>query len=251
MNLFTRAKAFVTDERVRASARELWGRVGWGEFVTLGALLVLSAGLWAFVELADEMVEGETHGIDTAILTALRTSDDPSDPIGPPWVEVVFRDFTALGGYTTITAAALVAAGYLAILRQWGTIALIAGSLIGGTILNNVLKGVFGRPRPDLVAHLVEVQTLSFPSGHAMLAAVAYLTLGALLAQVQRRRRIKVYIVAVAVVLTVLIGFSRVYLGVHWPTDVLAGWAVGAAWAMAWWLAARYLVYRKVRQHVR
>jgi undecaprenyl-diphosphatase len=134
---------------------------------------------------------------------------------------------------------AVLALGYLAILRNWGTILLVIASLAGGTLLNSVLKGAFGRPRPELVAHLVTVETASLPSGHAMMSAVTYLTLGALLARVQPWWPLKMYIMGAAVVLTLLVGFSRVYLGVHWPTDVLAGWSIGAAWAMACCLLAR------------
>jgi undecaprenyl-diphosphatase len=114
-------------------------------------------------------------------------------------------------------------------------------SVAGGAGLSSLLKLGFERPRPDLVAHLVEVQTLSFPSGHAMVSAVIYLTLGALLAQVHGSIRLKIYILSVAVILTLLIGISRVYLGVHWPTDVLAGWAAGAAWAIMSWAVVIWL----------
>jgi len=101
-----------------------------------------------------------------------------------------------------------------------------------------VLKDIMDRPRPDLVSHLVDVQTSSFPSGHATLSAVVYLTIGALLAREQPSRGLRFYVMAVAILATMLIGCSRVYLGVHWPTDVLAGWAIGSAWAMLWWIAA-------------
>jgi undecaprenyl-diphosphatase len=94
------------------------------------------------------------------------------------------------------------------------------------------------RPRPELVSHLVEVQTSSFPSGHATLSAVVYLTIGALLAREQKSRRTRLYVMTVAILMALLIGCSRVYLGVHWPTDVLAGWAIGSGWAMLCWIAA-------------
>jgi undecaprenyl-diphosphatase len=212
------------------SASELW---------TLASLLFCAGGLWAFVELADEILENESHAFDETLLLLLRSAD-PADPIGPAWLEHAMRDITALGGYTVIILITAAAIGYLAILRQWPSIILVVASLAGGVIINNALKYWFERPRPDLVAHLVEVQTLSFPSGHAMLSAVAYLTLGALIAQVQPRRRLKLYVLSIGVALTLLIGSSRVYLGVHWPTDVLAGWCLGAVWAMACWLAARW-----------
>lgn len=218
----------------------LRGRVGWGEFVILAALLVCAGGLYAFIEIVNETLEGDAHRFDRALLLALRSATNPADPIGPHWLDTAMRDLTTLGGYAVIVTIATLATGYLAILRNWGTILLVVASLAGGTLLNNVLKGAFERPRPELVAHLVTVETASLPSGHAMMSAVAYLTLGALLARVQPWWPLKMYIIGAAVVLTLLVGVSRVYLGVHWPTDVLAGWCMGAAWAMGCWLVARF-----------
>jgi undecaprenyl-diphosphatase len=140
-----------------------------------------------------------------------------------------------------VTLAAL---GFLLIVRKRAAALLVLASVGGGTALSFAMKAAFDRPRPDLVEHGVEVATASFPSAHAMLAAVTYLTLGALLARVQPKRSVKAYLLGVAVVLTLLIGLSRVYLGVHWPTDVLAGWCVGAAWATACWLVAYWLQAR-------
>ena len=113
-----------------------------------------------------------------------------------------------------------------------GAAFLVVVAVVGGMLLSTGLKLGFERPRPDLVPHGARVYTASFPSGHAMLSAVTYLTLGALLARVQERRRVKAFFIGLAVVLTLLVGVSRVYLGVHWPSDVLAGWCVGAAWAV-------------------
>lgn len=218
----------------------LRGRVGWGEFVTLATILVCAGGLYAFIEIVNETLEGDAKRFDRALLLALRSATDPADPIGPRWLDSSMRDLTALGGYSVIVTIVILAVGYLAILRNWATVFLVLASLAGGTLLNNVLKGAFGRPRPELVAHLVAVETASLPSGHAMMSAVTYLTLGALLARVQPWWPLKMYIMGAAVALTVLVGFSRVYLGVHWPTDVLAGWCIGTAWAMLCWLVARF-----------
>ncbi|MEW5423392.1 phosphatase PAP2 family protein [Amorphus sp. 3PC139-8] len=206
----------------------------------LAALLVVAGGLWGFAAIVDEVLEGEAHEFDEAILLSLRVPGDNADPIGPPAMEEAIRDLTALGGYAVITLIAVVAIGYLLILRRWPSVVLVFVSLAGGAALNSALKHAFGRPRPDLVAHLVEVQTLSLPSGHAMISAVTYLTIGALVARAQPNRTLKAYTIAVAVALTLVIGLSRIYLGVHWPTDVLAGWCMGAAWAMACWLVARF-----------
>ena len=136
------------------------------------------------------------------------------------------------------------AVGFLLLTRERAAAVLTIAAVVGGALLSMALKSGFDRPRPDLVPHAVEVTSASFPSGHAMLSAVTYLTLGALLTRVQPQRRVKAYLLTVAVVLTVLIGVSRVYLGVHWPTDVLAGWCIGSAWAMLCWLAALWLQRR-------
>jgi undecaprenyl-diphosphatase len=205
------------------------------ELAVLSTLCVAAAALFAFMTLVDEVLEGETREFDERVLRALRNPADPADPIGPWWVEAVFRDITALGGTTVIvliTAAAIV---YLLIEGKRGTALLVLAAIGGGTLVSQLLKGVFARPRPELVAHLVETRSLSFPSGHAMLSAVTFLTLGALIARVQTRRRLKIYFLSLAITLTLMIGASRVYLGVHWPTDVLAGWCLGAAWAMLCW----------------
>jgi undecaprenyl-diphosphatase len=154
------------------------------------------------------------------------------------------RDLTSLGGFTVLTLVTAGAIGYLLIDGKRAAALFVLVAVVGGVGLSESLKHVFARPRPELVAHLVEVQTASFPSGHAMLSAVTFLTLGALLARVQGRKRLKAYLLSVAITLTLLIGASRVYLGVHWPTDVMAGWCAGAAWAMGCWLVATWLQRR-------
>lgn len=216
------------------------------EFRTLVLMLLATGGLWGFIELADEVAEGQTHDIDTAILLALRNPADPTDPLGPRWVEELFRDFTALGGVGVIVFITLASAGYLALQRKYRALLLLTIAVSGSLLINTALKLGFDRPRPDLVPHGAYVYTASFPSGHAMLATATYLTLGALLARVLPDRRTKFFVLAMAVVLSLLIGFSRVYLGVHWPSDVAAGWMVGAAWALLWWLVARWLQRERI-----
>jgi undecaprenyl-diphosphatase len=215
-----------------------------GEFGLLAALAAVAGLLFAFVELVGDVAEGDTTAFDRAVLLALRNPADLSDPIGPWWLEVMFEDLTSLGGTSVLTLITLAALGYLLMDGKRAAALLVAVSVGGGTLLSTLLKLGFERPRPDLVAHHVDVFTASFPSGHAMLSAVTYLTLGALLARVQARRRHKIYLLALAAFMALLIGFSRIYLGVHWPTDVLAGWAAGAAWALLCWLVALWLQRR-------
>jgi undecaprenyl-diphosphatase len=190
------------------------------------------------------VIEGETRAMDRGLLLALRDPADPSDPIGPRWLEEVARDVTALGSTAILTFATAAVAGYLVLSRRRAAALLVLVAVAGGTLLSTLLKLGFERPRPDLVPHAVEVYTASFPSGHAMLSAVTWLTLGALLMRVEPRRRVKAYVLAMAVLTTLLVGASRIYLGVHWPTDVLAGWCIGAAWALICWLAALWLQRR-------
>ena len=226
-------------DNMRASANHP-GVFARHHFVSL-ALLILGFGVFAFIGIADEMREGDTLRLDRWLLLVLRASGDPGDPLGPAWVEEMFRDFTALGGIGVLGLLTLVSVGYLWLqgLRRTAWFLLLA--ILGGLLLSLALKAGFHRPRPELVSHGSLIYTSSFPSGHSMLAAVVYLTGGALLAVVHGARRVWIYLIGCAVLATLLVGVSRVYLGVHWPSDVLAGWAAGAAWAAACWLVANWL----------
>jgi undecaprenyl-diphosphatase len=202
------------------------------------ALGITAFGVLAFALIADETLEGETRGFDESLLLALREPGDPTNPIGPAWLEHALLDITALGGYVILSMLVIGVAIYLIAAGKRGTALLVVGAVGSGTLLSETLKLGFARPRPDLVAHLAEVQSASFPSGHAMISAIAYLTLGVLLTRAHKQRRTKIIIMSYAILLTLMIGLSRIYLGVHWPTDVLAGWALGAAWSSLWWLGA-------------
>jgi undecaprenyl-diphosphatase len=214
------------------------------EASVLVAIGLLGAALWLFIAIAGEVMEGETTAWDRRLLLALRNAADPAMPWGPPWVQEMARDFTALGGVAVLTLMTLVVTGYLVLAGKRHAAIAVFAAVAGGLIVSTLLKLGFDRARPDLVPHGSVVYTSSFPSGHSMMAAVTYLTLGALLARVEASIRMKTYLLSVAVILTVLVGVSRVYLGVHWPTDVAAGWAVGAAWALACSLVMRRLQTR-------
>lgn len=208
------------------------------------ALFLVSGPAAAFLLLASLVVTGRAHDFDERILLLFRVPGDPADPVGPFWMESAVRDVTALGGYLILVAITLIVAGYLLMRGKRLSAVLVLAAVFGGMIWSNLLKLLFDRPRPDVVAHLTDVHSLSFPSGHAMLSAATYLTLGALLARTERSPAVRAYVVSVAVATAVLIGLSRLYLGVHYPTDVLAGWCAGAAWATVCWLAARRLQQR-------
>jgi undecaprenyl-diphosphatase len=224
----------------------LWAWVRAREAETLAALAIAAGALWLFVEIADEVVEGETTAVDERLLLMLRAPDDSSDPLGPGWVEELARDVTGLGGAGVLTFLALASAGFLVLQRKRHLGAYLLVSVAGGMLVSTLLKLAFDRPRPDLVPHGALVYTSSFPSGHSMLSAVTFLTLGALLASGQRNFKIRMYLIVIAVFLSVVVGLSRVYLGVHWPTDVLAGWTAGAAWTLLCWVGAERLRRRGV-----
>ena len=171
----------------------------------------------------------------------MRRADDPATPVGPAWLPEVGRDVTALGGVTLIVLVTGVVAGFLLLDRKYAATVFTLAATASGFALGAVLKSLFQRPRPSVVPHLMHANYSSFPSGHSMMSAVVYLTLGALLARLVAERRLKFYVLAVALLLTGIVGVSRVYMGVHYPTDVLAGWCVGLVWASLCWLVGRRL----------
>lgn len=233
-----------TDKALWKAPLALFTWLGSHELSVLLCLVVLSGGTWGFIELADTVMEGETRNLDEMLLLALRAPADITDPIGPGWIEEMGRDFTALGGVGVLVFMTLLTLGYLLLSRYFRAALFTLVSVSGGWLISTVLKMVFERPRPDLVPHGSIVYTASFPSGHSMMAAVTYLTLAALLIRTQPSRRLKAYLLLAAMLVTVLVGLSRVYLGVHWPTDVLAGWTAGAAWASMCWLVAQWMQRR-------
>ncbi len=211
------------------------------EPVVLFALLLVVGGIWALIMLSDRVLEGRTQAFDDRMLTALRQPQDPAQPIGPRWMPEVGRDLTALGGVAVLVLATIAVSGFFWLSRKYGLMVFVLVATGGGLGLSQLLKSLFDRPRPSIVPHLSLVYTSSFPSGHSLMAAVVYLTLGTLLTTVVKGRSLKIYCLVVALLLTGLVGVSRVYMGVHYPTDVLAGWTTGLAWAMLCWLAARRL----------
>ena len=236
-------------ERIRSLIATLREQGWW----LLIAGFLIGGALWVFAEIADEVSEGEAHAVDSAILLAFREPGNAAVPLGGDWLPYVARDVTALGGATVLVLLTLAAIGYLLMRRKWGGAIFITVSVAGGTLVSSLFKEIFERARPDVVPHLMEATSASFPSGHSMLATVTYLTLGAVLAEVHEERRFKIYILVWAVLLSILVGWSRVYLGVHWPTDVLGGWSLGSAWALAcgsvaYWLQRRGVIESGITQ---
>jgi undecaprenyl-diphosphatase len=224
--------------------RQLPHKLGNYSLIVLIAMLVVVGGMWCFIELADEVREGDTQKFDEWAVRSLRQKDDPSKPLGPRWLHEAGRDVTALGGVTVLSLVTLAVAGYLWMAKKHHAMWLVIIATVGGQIGSTILKYAFDRDRPDIVPHLSHVYTSSFPSGHSMLSAVVYLTLGSLLARLAPGYAVKIYFISTALLLTFLVGVSRVYMGVHYPTDVLAGWTAGLVWAILCWLVARYLQRR-------
>ena len=206
-------------------------------------LLMIGVGvcllLWGFLALASEVMEGDTTTLDRRILVAMRKSDDPSRPIGPDWVENSLLDLTSIGGPTVLGLVVVSVVGFLLLQGRRHTAVVVFATAASGEIANYAMKNLFLRPRPDIVPHLRDVTTSSFPSGHAMESAIIYLTLGAMLMRLSERRLTKLYCIGIAIALTLLVGISRVYLGVHYPTDVIAGWMFGFFWASLCWIVAK------------
>lgn len=204
----------------------------WPVFGLLALLGATASAILLFIKITDEVLEGETGKIDLLIIMWLRTAGNPADPIGPRWLEDFARDITALGSPIVLGLLVLISVSFLVLLGQRALAFFMLVSALSGTLAVVLMKDLFGRTRPNLMADSLYVYTESFPSGHAMISAVVYLTLAAFIARLVPALKLKVYIMLVAFFLSGLVGFSRVYLGAHWPTDVLAGWAAGAAWAL-------------------
>lgn len=227
-----------------AYLRSLLDRVSSIEKWTLTGFVIAAFLSLSFALLASEVAEGETRAFDERILLLFRIPGDLSRAIGPPWFKEAMRDITALGSTSVLAIIVAGVVGFLAVSGMRHAAIMVLVSVLSGVLLSNGLKAGFSRARPDLVPHDTVIYTASFPSGHATLSAVVYLTLGALLCRTQSSRAVKAYILSVAGFLTVLVGISRVYLGVHWPTDVIAGWLLGGTWALLSWFVMLWLQSR-------
>jgi len=204
--------------------------------------VAMTAGtLWAFLAIADEMAEGETKGIDSRIILALREPGDLNNPIGSKNVEEAVRDITALGGTTLVALVTIVSVLAFLFHKKRLHALVMVGAVLAAWASSQATKAMYGRPRPDLVPHEAYVYSASFPSGHSTMSTAAFLTLAMLVASLEPRRRSKALAYGLAGLVVVGVGFSRIYLGVHWPTDVLAGWCLGAMWALVGWIALRAL----------
>jgi undecaprenyl-diphosphatase len=206
-------------------------RVPWGIVAAAGIAAVFAILLW----LGHELNEGDGAAFDHAVMLAMRVPGHPDQPWGPAWLPSAVRDVTALGSTTVLTFVILAATVFLWLRGRGRTALLVLGSIALGTATVTVIKALVGRSRPDLIDRLMTETSNSFPSGHAATSAIVYLTLATLLFPVVREPRMRAFVIGVALVLVGAIGVSRIYLGVHWPSDVIAGWAFGSFWALLWW----------------
>jgi undecaprenyl-diphosphatase len=220
----------------------------WLSCPKLAALLIaggLAAGVGIVVFLGIEISAGKTLAFDRAILLAMRRPDDHT-PLGSAAFQQRAREISALGSTVVLSLLTGTVAGFLALDGKKRLALLICGCIATGVLLETILKDIFDRPRPDIVPKITYARGPSFPSGHSMMSAIVYLSLGASLAGFHRRKAVKAYSLILAAFFTILIGVTRVYLGVHWPTDVLAGWAAGGVWALLCWLAANVILRDRV-----
>jgi len=206
-------------------------------------VLIASLAAWGFVGVANRVFEGKSDAFDRSVLLLLRSPENSTDLLGPPWMEEMARDVTALGSLVVLTGLTVVSAAFLLLTRRRAIAAFLIATTSVGAIVSALLKIGFDRDRPDLVPHATRAFSKSFPSGHSAMSALVFLTLGALLCRIHHSRGVQTYFLGVACGVTLLVGVSRVYLGVHWPTDVVAGWAFGIAWA-----ATSSLVFDAIRK---
>lgn len=196
------------------------------------AACVLGTACFVALAVAVATGEGQVELADEAIFAWLRSGA----PSGIPWFTEAVRDVSSLGSLSILIGTSLIAFAYLALLGRWWAAFHVFIAAAGGIALGMGLKIPFDRARPDLLLHESQVFTRSFPSAHATASAAVFLTLAALVARERNSAAQRGYILAVIAMIVILIGISRIYLGVHWPSDVAAGWALGSAWACGCWL---------------
>lgn len=212
------------------------------------AMAALAGAVLVLAVLGRTIAGGARFAFDSGIMLSLRQAANPAVPTGPAWLKQAMIDITALGGETVLTLAVALTIGFLAASRHLLAAALVFAGTVTGSIAVALAKSWVGRQRPALIDHLVEVGSASFPSGHAANSAIIYLTIALVSIQVIPHRAARWFLLAATLLLVAAIGVSRVYLGVHWPSDVLAGWSFGTLWALAWWAAGSWLRLRLSRK---
>ena len=220
----------------------------WKKTEVFGMLMMLT-GLAVFVALAAQLGTPSVQRFDESVVRSLRNVKDLAQPSGPSWFKELTRDFTALGGYGILSTITILVTTFLHLERRPARAHFVVVTIVAGYSLSMTLKALIARPRPDIVPWLSHVHSSSFPSGHSMMSAVVYLSLGLMLSDLTSRRLVKTFVIAAPLTISSLVGLSRVYMGVHYPTDVVAGWWLGISWSLACWLAIRrWRAFRDVRK---
>ncbi len=202
-------------------------------------LLIMLFGFSGALVVILAVVSGATALLDTSIFAALRDAGPWSSRQAPEWLREAMRDITAFGGLFALTSAVVAGAAFLIASGKVAVAGLLVCSAVGATMLSTAIKQLVERARPDVAGRLVAVFNPSFPSGHALLSAAIILSLGGLIAFALKRRAQKLVVLLAAGAMCIAVGLSRIWLGVHWPSDVLAGWLLGAAWAASTLLLAQ------------
>jgi len=220
----------------------------WKKTEVFGLIMMLT-GLAVLTALAAQLGTPSVQRFDETVVRSLRNAEDLAQPIGPAWFKELARDFTALGGYGILSTITLLVTTFLHLERRPARAHFVVVAIVAGYSLSMTLKALIARPRPDIVPWLSHVHSSSFPSGHSMMSAVVYLSLGLMLSDLTSRRLLKTFVVVAPLTISALVGLSRVYMGVHYPTDVVAGWWLGISWSLACWLAIRrWRAFREVRK---
>jgi len=220
----------------------------WKKTEVFGLIMMLT-GLAVLTALAAQLGTPSVQRFDETVVRSLRNAEDLAQPIGPAWFKELARDFTALGGYGILSTITLLVTTFLHLERRPARAHFVVVAIVAGYSLSMTLKALIARPRPDIVPWLSHVHSSSFPSGHSMMSAVVYLSLGLMLSDLTSRRLVKTFVVVAPLTISALVGLSRVYMGVHYPTDVVAGWWLGISWSLACWLAIRrWRAFREVRK---
>jgi undecaprenyl-diphosphatase len=207
------------------------------EIRVLSIWFSIVGALWVFLALGKEIGEGETGAFDQQLIRLLRTSSHGSLPIGPVWFRESMRYVTALGGFTFLSLMTIVVVMTLLLHRKRREGIIVAATAICSQTSIEIFKFLYGRPRPAPILLQPLASTDSFPSGHTAESTAIFLTVATVIASLEVSGRTKILAYAVAIFVMMSVGFSRVYLGMHWPTDVLGGWVLGTAWALAAWTA--------------
>lgn len=204
--------------------------------IVIGGLAVVAL---MFIRLWSEIAEGDLASFDTAILLSFRQTGSLAEMIGPPWFQQTMIDITTLGGRTVLTLIIAGSACFMLMKHAYRLAALIVGATLSGSLIVAALKGFLARPRPLVVEQLVTETSMSFPSGHAANSAIVYLTIAIFFMRYEPKPATRYFVLGLAVLIVTAIGISRIAMGVHWPSDVLAGWLFGTTWACLWALIVK------------